>query len=829
MAKRAGLYPLFFLSGATALVYELVWQRLLNLVFGVSTLSVSATLAAFMGGLALGGLLFGRRADRAARPLGLYAALEAGIGLTSLLVPPGFAALAAVYPALHARVGFGAWGGACLRFGMAMVVLAVPATLIGGTVPVMARLCRRPGRTLPASFGLLYAVNTLGAVAGAGLTGFVLLRWMGMRDTLWLAAALNLFVAALAAVGSRSACEIPESEAEPHAKPRGFAPVLTLACAAVTGAAGTGLEVVWMRILGILTSNSAHGFALMLSVLLLGLALGSFLQAWAAPRPGDGWRRLALCQWLLAGFVLATLPYFTHSPDWLARCSASGTVSGLFLGELALTVALLFVPSVCMGMTLPLLVCAAFGGRHFGRRVGRLYAVNAFAGVVGPFAAGFVLVPAFGIKAALGVGAALAVAVGVAAWNRAPVRRPLARWLVPPGVVAAAACGWLALPPAAYQKSLVTEPRLLLAYAEGDNATVTVVEEADGTRNVLVDSQPVAGTGGTSVVDQKMLAHLPLLLHPDPRRALTVGFGSGGTSHSMTLHGIDVDCVEIEARVPDMAGHFASENAGVLEHPHFRLVLDDARSHLRVTPTRYDVIVTDCTNIQYRSNGDLYTADYFRLMKGRLTAGGLAAAWVPANGIRPDDLKTLLRSFRAAFPHTSVWFMNSLPTDFLIVVGSPDALRVDLDAWRVRMRRPGVAEDLESVGLADPCRLLATLLACDDGLRDYLGDGPVNTDDRPVLSYSTYGSNYRATIAENLLGLMAHRADAARVVRSGDAASLLRTQVASTETNLGQIAMALGRGEEALTHYVAAAKLLPDDHNQHGLVLATYARLRGGK
>src|SRR5262249_13658606 len=151
------------------------------------------------------------------------------------------------------------------------------------------------------------------------------------------------------------------------------------------------------------------------------------------------------------------------------------------------------------------------------------------------------------------------------------------------------------------------------------------------------------------------LAHLPLLLHPDPRRALTVGFGSGGTSHSMTLHGVDVDCVEIEAKVPAAADCFTSENHGVRSHPRFRLVLDDARGWLRVAPVHYDVIVTDCTNIQYRSNGDLYTVEYFRLMKDRLGAGGVAAAWVPANGIRDADLRTLIRSFREVFPHASVW------------------------------------------------------------------------------------------------------------------------------------------------------------------------------
>ena len=249
-------------------------------------------------------------------------------------------------------------------------------------------------------------------------------------------------------------------------------------------------------------------------------------------------------------------------------------------------------------------------------------------------------------------------------------------------MVLALAGVWHRLPAGGFHKSPPGEGHQVVFYQEGNNGTVSVVQEASGRRWLLVDGQPVAGTGRTIVIDQKMLAHLPLLLHPAPRRALTVGFGSGGTSHSMTLHGIDVDCVEIERAVPSAADNFAVRKPRRSGHPHFHLIVDDARSWLRVAPVHYDVIATDCTNLQYKSSGDLYTVDYFRLMKERLTDHGLAAAWVPANGIDPDDLKTLFRSFQAVFPHTSVWFMNTLATDFLIVIGTPHQLAIDLDRLR---------------------------------------------------------------------------------------------------------------------------------------------------
>src|SRR5208282_5049888 len=264
----------------------------------------------------------------------------------------------------------------------------------------------------------------------------------------------------------------------------------------------------------------------------------------------------------------------------------------------------------------------------------------------------------------------------------------------------------------------------------------------------------------------------------------------------------------------------------ILSHPHFRLIVDDARSWLRVAPRGYDVIVTDCTNIQYRSNGDLYTSDYFNLMRQRLNPNGIAAAWVPANGIQDRDLKTLLRSFRQVFPHTSVWYMDSLPTNFLIVVGSPDVLNIDLERLARRMAEPAVAEDLAHVGLSDPCRLVYTFPTTEEGVETYLGAGPLNTDDRPVLSYSTYGASLRCTIAPNMIRLLACRQDVARYLQHPAAQeTMLRHYAASNELILGHMAHVAGADQAALAHYILGSRLLPWDAGLEGLVYATCQRL----
>jgi spermidine synthase len=826
--RRGCLYGLFFLSGVSALAYELTWQRLLHLLFGVSTPAVSAVLAAYMAGLALGGVLFGRLADRARRPLRLYAGLEGAIAVTALLVPPAFAVLTKGYTALHAWLQPGPWQASLLRFGLSFLVLLVPASLLGGTLPFMGRLAVRPARGRPAAFSLLYGVNTLGAVVGAALTGLFLIRWLGTQATITLAAGLNGLVA-LGAAGL-SLWPLPEWHEAPDEKPAiapTAAPRWPLVAAALTGAVTTGLEVAWTRVLGIFTSNSAYAFAVVLTVVLLGLGVGGLLQAAWSRRPGDNRLRLALCQAALALLTLATLRYFHTPPAWLTTLYGAAPPGRIFLAELALTAAALLAPAILMGLSFPLLAEETTGTAHrLSHRLGGLYAVNTLGCVAGAILAGFVLIPGLGIQNTFGVLTGGTLAAGlIALWT---ARWPARTWRVGSAVKygLTVLTAWYALPAGGFLKAPVEEPRRLVYYRESDNATVSVVEEATGERHLLVDGQPVAGTSPTSVVDQKMLAHLPLLLHPAPQRALTVGFGSGGTSSSMRRHGIAVDCVEIEPAVPAAAGHFLSENQGVRDDPDFRLILDDARSWLRVAPTAYDVIVTDCTNLQYKSNGDLYTVEYFDLMRRRLTPAGVAAAWVPANGIGGDDLRTLLRSFRRVFPHASVWHMNCLPTDFLIAVGTPAPLDLDLEALGRRMAVPAVHQDLEQVGLADPCALACTCLAAGADLDHYLGEGPLNTDDRPVLSYSTYGASYRATIAGNLVGLLACRGDVGRYVQHGpDLVTQLRHQAASNEALLGHLALWNGDPQSALSHYAAGARVLPDDPALKRLVVSVYLQV----
>ena len=371
-------------------------------------------------------------------------------------------------------------------------------------------------------------------------------------------------------------------------------------------------------------------------------------------------------------------------------------------------------------------------------------------------------------------------------------------------------------------------------YAVGDSATVNVgrcMYQGRLHHTLYVDSQDVASTYPAALRDAKMLAHLPLVLHPNPTRALTVGFGSGGTSYSMTLYDVDVDCVEIEREVVNAAKYFQQNNHGVLDHPRLHVIIDDARNYLHLTPHRYSVISTDCTNLQYKSNGSLYTVDYFKLLKSRLTPDGIATAWIPG-GNAPGDFMVLIRSFQTVFEHTSVWYVPTTMTTFFILIGTPEPLRLDLDQIVARMAVPRVAADLAEIDVTSPSDLLANFLAGPDRLKSMLARFEIHTDDRPILEYRAARTFLAQTFPRNLGNLLAlgdkieHYLDPGSIRRlaPGELRRLCRCCLAWRQAVWGHHYTQACRFEQAVESYTAAADLLPGESLFSTFLKASNAR-----
>ncbi len=750
MSARFPLFiALFFLSGAVALVYEVLWLRRLGLLFGSTAFATAATLGAFMAGLGIGGYLGGRFAARARNPLRWYGFLEIGIAAGALLVDP---LLIATAPLLSWLYDLGA-GKSALDSGrlfLSFLVLIVPTSFMGATLPTLAQSAIRSARSVAAPLGLLYGANTLGAALGSFAAAFFLLERFGTRGAFATALLLNCVIALAALVASRGGYERESVEEPKVSRAPGESPFrLPLLAFALSGAAALICEIVWTRRLVFYIGNTSYAFALMLTLVLLGLSLGSILAGRLGDRLASPLRALAATfvgtsAALVAGAMLlprlaqALEPWIMNDPTW----------DRMLAYMLALASLVVLLPATGFGAVFPLVARAEVtSGAGAGLAVGTAYALNLVGAVAGAYVGGFVLVPLLGLSATLRLtAAALLLFAAILFWGERS--RVLSVGLL--GAVAAT----VLLPTEILHR--IGPGESLIHYEEGASATVSVVRDPLGTKSIYVDGIAVAGTDPVMQTDQKSLAHLPMLLHPDARKILTVGFGSGGASWSYTRYPSleRIDCVEIAPEVLRAAPSLREANHDLFSDPRYRVVIDDARSFLEHGGETYDVIATDCTDLQYRGNASLYTADYFDLCRRRLNPKGLVVVWMPLGGMSDSTFRMALGTFASVFQNVSIWYMNNYPTHYLLLVGSEEEHAMNWDDLLSRLSIPEVREDLESIGLADPFRLLATFLLDDASVRDFVRGSEINRDDRPLLEFRAPRSMDRFAGARNLETLL---------------------------------------------------------------------------
>lgn len=773
----ATIYACFFFSGAAALIYEIVWQRMLTLVFGVSSWSITAVLTAFMAGLALGSWCMGRVADRSSNPVRTYAFIEFSIALGALAVSFAIDPLMSVYVQIAHALEPGFLGSHLIRFALAFVIFLVPSTLLGATMPFMSRIAAISCRSIGSAFGWIYAINTLGSVGGAALAGFYLIPTIGMHQAAYVALIGNVtagLLALLLSFGSRLQAE-PTTETaiadpDPGDAISDGASGLTLRdihiIAASLGFLGLGYEVAWSRLLSVYTLNSVYVFTMLMTVFLGGLAIGGGIAAVIVRRARTNISTILGYVQFAAALTGPLVLLFTKvAAEWSVSLQLS-IDSHVFWTQYSIAFGIVFIPTIIMGMSLPLLIELIPGGiKHPGGSVGRAYAMNAWGTVIGTALTGLVLIPSFGIRASLILLSVGNFVLACVIMPRPEHATPLRRRVIPIASIAfILACTFVP------QNTRFHQPPgdpmdAIVYYEEGRSAVVHVALNEYGgqlQRTLFVDSQPVAGTAQHLVTDQKMLAHLPLLLHPDPKRSISVGFGTGGTSYSMKQHGVETHCVEIEIAVPAASRQFFRQNHGSVGldqglgqyKSNFKLILDDARSWFHLAKDPYDAIVDDLTSLQYKNNGNLYTVECFELIKENLTSNGVAAAWVPVAGIDEDALKIVIQSFHEVFPNTSVWYFSNILNYFVVVIGTPEPLNIDIKDWQSRMTIPDVYYDLEEVGITNPYDLAASVLLTEEEVARFVGDAPLHTDDKPILDYATHASFYKETLTHNLRAML---------------------------------------------------------------------------
>jgi spermidine synthase len=738
-------FAAIFVSGSSALIYQLIWVRLLGLVFGVSSFAVATVVAVFLLGLGLGSYFFGKWSEKTENPLRIYMYVELGIAVSSLASYLIIDYLP-VYRYLHeyAYNNLDFYGISLIRMLLSVVVLQPPVFLIGGTMPLIAKYFLTASKTLGSNFSRIYYLNTLGAFTGALLTGFIFVKYLGVSATLMIAVAGNLLVAGV--IGARKSGSEPLPESAEESSPYSYMLIILF----LTGFISLSYEVLWVRILSTYDLSTSQAFALIVAGFLLGFSVGSYLVSRMIDlrRNLEGlFSRVCILTALSGAVVLFLFQRFQAVSDWLA---ISLSVD-LRILSLAMAFVVSFVPAVFMGILFPLgLRIYAKDVHRIGAKAGNIFLSNTAGCVLGSLLTGFVLIPFVGMWNTTLILVNLSLLLSLVLFLR---ERSFSR---PDWAALLLVCVLANLLVFSDSKSFHKEMKGLdlIYYAEGLSGTVTVVEGKDY-RGIFVDGQNVSGTDPVLVADSKMLAHLPLLLSHEPQAALTVGYGTGTTSGSMLLHDVAVDAAEIEEKIIEAAPLFSKINYQSYANPDLQIVLDDARNYIDVVDKKFDVIVTDVTNLKYKRNPYLYTRDYFQVMQNALTEEGIAAAWLPLGGISFQDLRILIATFDKVYPHTTVWYFTPYPTHFIIVVGTPQQTAIDLNELARKMDK--VKNDLQTIRVNNAYEIAAMLLLGERDVDGLVAGARIHTDNHPILEFSDLDLYMTTDVAPNLKRLLAYK------------------------------------------------------------------------
>jgi spermidine synthase len=751
-------------------MYEIVWFQLLELVIGSTGVSLGILLGTFMGGMCLGSLLLPRFISPAWHPLRVYAALEAAIGVLGVLVLFCVPVAGRLYAA-NVATGL---PGLLLRGFTCAVLLLPPAVMMGATLPAVARWIKATPKGV-SWLGFFYGTNIVGAVLGCLLAGFYLLRVYDMGTATFVAAAINAAVAitslALAALAPHSRRAEPTTDRYSGAPQRAMAIYLAIA---LSGMSALGAEVVWTRLLSLMLGATTYTFSIILAVVLIGLGVGSSAGAWLTRGMQRPRLALALAQFLLPVAIAWTAAMLTRSlPYWPVNPMFAQDVRIDFQMDFVRSLWALFPATVLWGASFPFALAAvASPDQDPGRLVGRVYAANTLGAIGGALLFSVVLIPAIGTQQSQRILIACAAAAGLLAllpgmaFSTKAVRR-LPGALALAGALTAAALLAMSIgpvPPAlvAYGRMLPTirpDRQLNVLYlGEGMNASVAVTQFATpgSPRRFHVNGKIEASSEPGDMRIQRMLGHLPALMHGKPRSVLVVGFGAGVTAGSFLLYPEleRIVICEIEPLIPaNVAGHFRKENYDVLNDPRVEVVYDDARHYILTTNEKFDVITSDPIHPWIKGAATLYTQEYLALAKARLNPGGIVAEWMPLYENSIAGMKSLIATFFEVFPDASMWthVVRQTRGDDMVIIGQPGPTRVDIEALEARFNGPAYARvkaSLREIGINSTLQLFAGYSGQKAELAPWLADAEINRDRNLRLQYLAGIGKYSLEMAD---------------------------------------------------------------------------------
>jgi spermidine synthase len=777
----------FVFSGATGLIYEVLWARMLGLVFGATTLAVSTVLAAFMGGLAIGSAVAGRVGPGIKSPLRAYGLIEIAIGFYALLVPFLFRWVDNLYALIWQQFHPGFFAFSLWRFVLSISLLLIPTALMGATLPVLAAALLRLSGFKSRSVTRLYTCNLFGAIFGTLIAGFVLLPSLGVRATIYIAAFINVVIGIGAIALDRAQSLVPTmSVDEQRAETKHVQNIdegserFWLFCAFVSGFVTISTQVAWTRLLAMIIGSSTYAFSIVVALFLIGLSLGAYVIGVRDYRinvrkmmlAAQGLTAIGL---FLSLFVVARIPVLLvqaglrlHLSSWI----------GLLTLQIVSAALLILLPAFVMGTVMPLVLLWAAGDSEGSvRRVGRSYAVNTVGAIAGAFLSGFILIPKATTRFTVLFAASLCVVVaGIAYKPGSDAGDPALKRALASGVVFAVILLFAVVGPALGVPSLnldalsigaydslvrvlaktretveVTnddqaEHRLLM-YEEGPTSTVTVRKDWAST------SMAINGrTNGSDIGDmptQVMLGQLPILFAPELNRALVVGFATGVTAGAILQSPVQsVECVELEPATIKASTYFEHVNNRPLNDPRLHLIIEDARSYLRVTPLRYDMIASEPSHPWVPGVANLFTKEFFELGRDRLTDTGVFVQWIQIYQLSTESLRSALGTFSQVFPHVTMFRVGGASKGKdLLLIGSRQPVTFDRVADRIS--DPRISAELGRVQMSSEENIRSWFVCDESQLKPAVAGAVTNTDDNMHIETTVPKEAFRPLMQSN--------------------------------------------------------------------------------
>ncbi len=785
-------YFCFFFSGVAALIYEILWVRLLGQVFGNTTFAISTVLAAYMAGLGIGGYFIGRFSDRIKSPLRAYGILELLIGIYAAFTFLFVGGIKVAYIAFAQKFDPGNTMFTLIRLLLSLPVLFIPTFLMGATMPVLAKIYIRSTAAVGSGAALLYGLNTAGAVVGTLAAGFYFLPQVGMKETLIITVALNIFVGIVACVAAAILKTVPdEANAETPLLTQTSPEVVSSASETalipralwvpfglfLTGAIAMFLEIAWTRVLASVLGSSTYAFTIMLATFLLGLSIGSALFKFLLTNRRAYPAYFAGLTLYIAFSSMITLPWFQWM-DFVALRMFAMTIGYPewfnFMRFIACSL-LIVLPTLGFGALFPVSVALYTNDyRNVGRDLGSLYLANTMGNICGSLLTGFVLIPTIGIyntlfyaitasgvlgvlvlfldstslikRFSLAVPAALLLLLGLGriqgGWDHRLITHGL--HILP--------YQWVGM---TNNETLAgNSDRQIIFYREGLNSIVNVTQVGEH-RNLKVNAKADAST----IIDlhtQIFSGTLPHLLHPDPKQSLIIGFGSGTTLAASLAFPIDsVDLIEIEPAVLEAAPFFDRINRMAYKDPRAHLHVNDGRNHLLITPKNYDLIISEPSNPWMAGTANLFSVDFYALVKKRLNPKGILCQWVQSYSMAPADFKMVLASVSHVFPHAMLW--NCLGGDWLIIAAN-DPVTVDLPHIDTLYQSlPLLRDDLKVLNIRGAAGILSYFVMTDKDMKRFVEGATLNTDNLLLLEFNAPNNLHSKDTAQLIYKLVTNQ------------------------------------------------------------------------